>query len=98
MILVESFFSVFVLHAMGLPCVSPMGRTLSKAQIAILKEGGVKKVALLFDGDDPGRQATITVGRDLLKAGLKVSAPVVLESFKPHRLSPKKLKRIIKQM
>lgn len=97
MIMVESFFSVFKLHAMGYPCVSPMGRSLSDVQIMLLKEGDVKEVVLLFDGDDPGRQAIIKVGRALLDAGLKVSAPVVPEGFKPHRLSSKKLKRIIKR-
>ncbi len=98
MIMVESFFSVFRLHDMGYPCISPMGRSLSEAQIVLLKESGTKEVVLLFDGDDPGRQAIITVGRALLDAGLKVSAPVVPEGFKPHRLSSKKLKRIVKRI
>ncbi len=97
MILVESFFSVFKLHKMGYPCVSPMGRSLSKAQSSLLKDGSMKEVVLLFDGDDPGRQAIITAGRDLLEVGLKVIAPVVPERFKPHRLNSKKLKQIIKR-
>lgn len=73
-----------------------MGRSLSDAQIAFLKEGDIKEVMLLFDGDDPGQQATITVGRSLLEAGIKVSAPIVPEGFKPHRTSQKNLELIVK--
>ena len=60
--------------------------------------GGIKEVALLFDGDNPGRTAIISAGGDLLNAGLKVAALVVPEDFNPHRLGFKKLKRIIKQL
>lgn len=85
-VLVESFFSTIKLHvATDYPVVSPMGRSLSDTQLSLLKTGGVRRVMLLFDGDDPGRAAVATVGRQLLTAGFEVTAPVVPEDFKPHR-------------
>lgn len=87
LILVESYFSVFRLHQMGLSVVSPMGRSLSQTQINLLVSHGFKKILLLHDGDDPGRAAVTTVSRQLLEVGFDVIAPVVPEDFKPHRLS-----------
>lgn len=95
LVIVESFFSVVKLHALGKRCVSPMGRSLSDAQIALLKDGGIEKILLLFDGDDPGRKAVMLEGRKLLAEGFDVSAPVVSETFKPHRLSEAELLHLL---
>ena len=86
LVVVESFFSVVRLHHFGWRVISPMGRSMSAHQIALLKGGGERAIVLLFDGDDPGRLAVTTLGRQLLSEGFKVSAPVVPEKFKPHRL------------
>jgi DNA primase len=53
-ILFESFFSV-MRHGAHVPSVSAMGRTISEAQIALLRDAGITKVVVVFDGDDPGR-------------------------------------------
>lgn len=95
-VVVESFFSTVKLHvATDYPVVSPMGRSLSDDQLTLLKTGGVGRVMLLFDGDDPGRAAVVTVGRQLLAAGLEVTAPVVPEDFKPHRCSEEEIKSLL---
>lgn len=86
LILVESYFSVFHLHR-HFPVVSTMGWSVSDQQVATIVEGGVEKVVLLFDGDDAGRTAVTKAGRDFLNAGMQVSAPVVEEEFKPHKVS-----------
>jgi DNA primase len=86
LILVESYFSVFHLHN-HFPVVSPMGWSVSLQQIAIIKQSNVEKVVLLFDGDDAGRHAVTKAGREFLKVGLPVIAPVVQEDFKPHRVA-----------
>lgn len=103
LILVESFFSVVKLHTLeiddgGMPrfrVVSPMGRSLSDRQIQMIKEASESQVTLLFDGDDPGRAAVTTVGRQLLDAGVKVSAPMVPASFKPHRMDVRQLLELL---
>ena len=82
-VMVESFFSVVKMYP-DYPVISPMGRSLSERQIELLK-GRVSSGVVLFDGDDPGRAAVTTVGRQLLAAGFRVTAPVVAEDFKPHR-------------
>jgi DNA primase len=102
--MVESFFSVVKLHVLevdddGKPhfrIVSPMGRSLSNQQLQKLVDANESRVILLFDGDDPGRAAVTTVGRQLLEAGLEVTAPVVPERFKPHRTEISQLLDLIK--
>lgn len=95
-IVVESFFSAVKLHVLtDAPVVSPMGRSLSAAQLALLRTGGVTDVMLLFDGDDPGRAAVTTVGRQLLADGFRVTAPVVCEDFKPHRCPQEELPALL---
>ena len=95
LVIVESYFSVVKLHGMEVPCVSPMGRTLSETQLSLLKGAGIKQVTLLFDGDDPGRTAIITAGRQLLAADLAATAPVVPEGFKPHKASAEELRTFL---
>ena len=53
------------------------------------------EVILLFDGDDPGRAAMTTVGRQLLDAVVHTTAPFVPIDFKPHRVSEELLDGIL---
>ena len=55
--LVEGYWSVFRLHALGIPAVALMGRTLSTAQEELLACSGARFLTLLLDGDEPGRTA-----------------------------------------
>lgn len=95
LILVESFLSVVKLHSWHYPVVSPMGGSFSKDQTAMIAAEKYDEVILLFDGDDPGRAAVTTVGRQLLDAGVVVTAPIVSADFKPHRLNEKELDAIL---
>lgn len=95
-ILVESFFSTVKLHEAGYRVASPMGHSLSSAQITLLQQAAVQTVILLFDGDDPGRDAIKRAGRELLAANINCIAPVVPEDFKPHRASSETLANILK--
>ncbi len=90
-VLVESFFSVFQLHMLGYATVSPMGRSLSSAQLQLLVDRGAKVVIVLFDGDEPGRQGAIATGADLLQHGITVRVPTVPDGFKPHRTTAEEL-------
>lgn len=58
LVLVEGYWSVFRLHALGIPAVALMGRTLFPEQEALLLQSGVRMLTLLLDGDGPGRAAT----------------------------------------
>lgn len=58
LILVEGYWSVFRIHALGLPAIALMGRVLSIEQETLLQESGVRRLTLLLDGDRPGREAT----------------------------------------
>lgn len=55
--LVEGYWAVFRLHALGIPAVALMGRTLSGAQEELLACSGARFVTLLLDGDEAGRTA-----------------------------------------
>lgn len=95
LILVESFFSAIKLHMLSYRAAALMGRSMSEAQLKLLKDAGETSVMLFLDGDDPGRAAVTTIGRQLLEEGFEVTAPVVAEDFKPHRCSTKKLEEIV---
>ena len=58
LVLVEGYWSVFRLHALGVAAVSLMGRALSAEQETLLIESGVRMLTLMLDGDRPGREAT----------------------------------------
>ncbi len=55
--LVEGYWAVFRLHALGIPAVALMGRTLSSAQEELLACSSARFLTLLLDGDEPGRMA-----------------------------------------
>jgi DNA primase len=58
LIIVESYWSVFRLSVLGAPAIGLMGRELSKAHVALLREAAVERIGLMLDGDIPGRAAT----------------------------------------
>lgn len=48
---------MFRLHALGIPVIALMGRSLSEAQEELLACSNAKLLTLLLDGDEPGREA-----------------------------------------
>ncbi|MEM8539418.1 MAG: CHC2 zinc finger domain-containing protein [Pseudomonadota bacterium] len=96
LLIVESFLAVVKLHVWGFPVVSPMGRSLSDTQIETIKAAKIKSAILLFDGDDPGRDAIKPASRLLLDAGIHSWSPAVPADFKPHHLkSAKAAKKLL---
>lgn len=89
-VLVESYFSVFRLHELGIPTVSPMGHAASKEQCLLLVTRGVERVVVLFDGDEAGGQG-IADSVPLLARHFYVHAPPVPQGFKPHKANGKEL-------
>lgn len=56
-VVVEGYFGAMRLHGLGVPTVALMGSSIDEAQVAMLREAGVRRVSLMLDGDDPGRAA-----------------------------------------
>ncbi len=94
-VIVESYFSVFKLHVLGIPVVSSMGHSVSEAQCALLKDRGCEFVYLLFDGDLGGAQG-IADSAPLLARQFFVNAPPVPVGFKPHRSVANVVKEFLK--
>ena len=57
LVVVEGYWSVFRLYKLGIPAVALAGCSLSPAQEQLLVSSGARHLTLLFDGDDPGRNA-----------------------------------------
>ena len=55
-VLVEGSRSVFRLHQLGLPAIALTNRTLPDEQEELLASTKLKRLVLMMDGDDPGRQ------------------------------------------
>ncbi|MCG8357074.1 MAG: CHC2 zinc finger domain-containing protein [Kiloniellales bacterium] len=92
-VLVESYWSVFRLHELGVSVVSPMGRSMSRQQIELLAGRGVTHVTVLFDGDEPGRSGTEKMLPALARSCF-VYAPDVPDGFKPHSADEALLKKL----
>ena len=93
-VMVESYFSVFRLHELGTPVVSPMGHSLSETQCKLLVAYGVENIVVLFDGDTAGAQG-IAESVPLLSRYFFVHAPAVREGFKPHKATEEELAELI---
>lgn len=93
-VLVEGFWSVFRLHAMGVPVAALMGNSVSQPQIALLRERGTRRVTLLLDGDDAGGAAR---GRALpaLASTFFVHAPLLPDGQKPDTLPERALRALL---
>ena len=53
-VICESYWSVMKLDELGHAAVSPMGHSVSEAHCALLKACGIRRVIVLFDGDEAG--------------------------------------------
>ena len=90
MVIAESYWSVMKLHELGFAAVSPMGHSVSAQHCALLKAFHVRKVLLLFDGDEAGAKG-IAESVPLLSRSFAVYAPPVADGFKPHKLADAEL-------
>jgi DNA primase len=67
LVIVESYWSVFRLAGFGLPAVGLMGRELSDAQLALLRNASIERIGIMLDGDAPGRAAAAKALPDLAR-------------------------------
>lgn len=84
-VLFESYFSV-MRHAAHVHAISVMGRTISPAQIAQLREAGITRILIAFDGDEPGRSGAREMA-GALAPDCWVRILDLPDGVKPHHLS-----------
>ena len=82
LVIVEGYWSVFRLDALGIASVALMGRSLSEEQEEIIGRSRADHVTLLLDGDEPGRAATAEILPRLARH-LFVRAPVLPDGAEP---------------
>jgi len=56
-VLVEGFFDAIRLSGLNVPAVACMGTAISQEQVALLRDLGIRKTVVLFDGDAEGQAA-----------------------------------------
>ena len=93
-VLVESYWSVFRLHELGIPTVSPMGHAISEMQIALLLGRGITYITVLFDGDKAGYLGNEKAVPELARHCF-VHAPEVPSGFKPHQADEALIKKLV---
>ena len=86
LVIVEGFWSVFRLDALGIAAVALMGCTLSREQEAIIRGSLVDRITLLLDGDDAGREATTEIALRLARHRF-VHIPDLPEGAEPDTMS-----------
>jgi DNA primase len=93
-ILLEGFFAVMKLHAIGLEnVVACMGSDLSDAQAELLTYA--KEVIVLFDGDDAGRNGSVSAMKKLEERNVIARVAHLPEGTKPDDLSPRLLRWLV---
>ena len=93
LVLVEGFFSVVRLHALGVPAIALMGSALSDEQAALLA-AHASRVTVLMDGDAAGRAARADIVPRLAER-LYVHAPLLPEGTSPDTVDADALVRLI---
>ncbi len=95
LVVVEGFFSVFRLHALGVPAVALMGRTLSERQIDLLLTSRVRFLTFLLDGDAAGRSAAHAIMEQLCHQSFRVKFALLPEGEQPDTVDPDYLRELL---
>jgi DNA primase len=92
--IVESYWSVFRLAALGAPAVGLMGRELSPAHVELLRGTAAERIQLMLDGDPPGRSASGKILPELARHFFvrNIELP---DRLKPHSAPEEVLRRLI---
>lgn len=93
-VLVEGYWSVFRLHALGVPVAGLMGWSVSPEQLALLRERGTRFITLLLDGDEAGRRARERA-LPALASAFFVRAPILPDGAKPDTLGEAELVELV---
>lgn len=91
-VLCEGFFDCMIVTQAGFPCVALMGSTMSDAQQNLLAP--FKKLVLMLDGDEAGRNATKEIATKLIYEH-DVRAISLADNIQPDSLSVEAIKHIL---
>jgi DNA primase len=94
LVLAEGYWSVFRLHALGVPVAALMGSSISEEQLTLLRERGIRRVTVLWDGDDAGRKARER-WLPALASAFFVRAPLLPDGEKPDMLPERALRALV---
>lgn len=92
-VIFESYLSV-MRHHQHVPCLSPFGRTISGAQIDMLRSLNTPQIIVVFDGDSPGYTGAADVAGQLAPY-FWVCSLHLPEGTKPHHLAWDKLRPLL---
>jgi DNA primase len=92
---VEGYFAVFRLHALGVPAVALMGSSISEEQAALLARHATRLVVLM-DGDTAGHKARSEIVPTLAEE-LFVRAPLLPEGTAPDTLEDEILRTLLRK-
>ena len=96
LVVVEGYFGVFRLFQLGVPAVALMGSSLSEAQVALLREAGVKYLTVLLDGDEAGRQAAPSIMARLATEPFLVKFGLLPEGSQPDTVPETFLRELLR--
>ena len=92
-LLVESFLSV-IRHFPHLPVVSVMGRSIAPSQIELLRQKGVRRLVIVGDGDQPGRDGARKIAGDAAHA-FWTRVVELEDGVKPHHLESATFEQLV---
>jgi DNA primase len=95
LVVVEGCFSVFRLHAVGVPAVALLGRTMSSEQLSLLGTSGVKYLTVLLDGDEAGRSAVPAMMELLCRSPLRVKFALLPDGTQPDTVEEPILRELL---
>jgi DNA primase len=95
LVIVEGFWSVFALDALGIAAVALMGCGLSKEQETLVQRSLADHVTLLLDGDEAGRGATPDILSRLARYHF-VHAPDLPDGADPDTMDTETLVKMIR--
>ncbi len=90
LVIVEGYWSVFRLDALGIAAVALMGRSFSREQEELVRRSRADRITLLLDGDEPGRVATTEILPRLARHQF-VHAPLLPEGAEPDTMDAETL-------
>jgi len=85
-VVVEGFFDAIAVHQAGYPVVGLMGSTLSRRQAELLQHH-FRRVLVMLDGDEAGRQGATTIAQTLADQ-MAVTLVSIKDGSQPDQLAP----------